>query len=94
MQNENYRSSLAEAVQVLQDVENQVFTAMVNVGFAGEYQDISQLHEPGEVIDLELAMFEDTNDQNLSELADLVKQIAEVKLRIINLNALEIEEEE
>lgn len=94
MQPQDYRDALTEAVNTLQEVENQVFTAMVNVGFAGEYRDISELHEPGEVLNLELAMFEDTNDQNLTSLVELVKEIAAVKMKLINLNALEVEEEE
>ena len=95
MQNElSYRQSLEEAIKVLHQAEIQVFTAMVNVGFSGEYESISRLHEPGEVLNLEVAMFEDTTDTNLNQLVDLVKQIASVKMSLMNLNALKVELED
>ena len=67
---------------------------MVNVGFSGVYKDISRVHEPGDIINMELAMFEDTDDQNLDLLVEAVKKIAEIKESLINLNALEINLEE
>jgi hypothetical protein len=87
----DYNTTLEEAAKVLNEAENMIFTAIVNVGFAGEYLDISQLHEEGEVLNLELPMFEDTDDQNLTLLAELVKEIVAVKERLINLNRLQIE---
>lgn len=94
MQLENYKESLYDAVRVLHNAEQEVFTAMVNIGFAGEYSEISKLHEPGEILDLELAMFEDTGDANLDKMVDLVKAMAGVKESLINLNALDIDLEE
>lgn len=89
-----YKQWLEDAVRTLQNAENEVFTAMVNVAFSGVYKDISRVHEPGDVINMELAMFEDTDDQNLDLLVDAVKKIAETKESLINLNALEIDLDE
>ena len=89
-----YKQWLEDAVHTLQNAENEIFTAMVNVGFSGVYKDISRVHEPGDIINMELAMFEDTGDQNLDLLVDAVKKIAEIKESLINLNALEINLEE
>ena len=86
----DYRQALEEAVRILHGVETEVFTAMVNVGFTGPYEEISRLHEVGEVLNLEVAMFERTGDTNLDALVDLVKQIARVKQQLINLNALNV----
>ena len=87
----DFRTALEEAAAALQEAENLIFTAIVNVGFAGEYFDISQLHEEGEVLNLELPMFEGTDDQNLSILADVLKDIVKARDRLINLNNLQIE---
>jgi hypothetical protein len=94
MKNRNYHEALIEAVKTLHTVEIEVFTAMVNVGFTGPYEEISNLHEVGEVLNLEVAMFENTGDTNLDALTELVKQIAMVKRRLITLNALKIELED
>ena len=94
MATSEYKQWLEDAVHTLQNAENEVFTAMVNVGFSGVYKDISRVHEPGDVINMELAMFEETDDQNLDLLVDLVKKIATIKESLINLNALEIDLDE
>src|SRR6476660_6311042 len=94
MSTTEYKQWLEDAVHTLQNAENEVFTAMVNVAFSGVYKDISRVHEPGDVINMELAMFEETNDQNLDLLVDAVKKIAEIKESLININALEIDLDE
>src|SRR6478735_4871472 len=94
MSSSEYKQWLEDAVHTLQNAENEIFTAMVNVGFSGVYKDISTVHEPGDIINMELAMFEDTGDQNLDLLVDVIKKIAEIKESLINLNALEINLEE
>lgn len=90
MQNTEYREALEEAVRTLHGAERHLFTALVNVGFKGTYADISRLHEVGEVLDLELAMFEGTGDSNLDALAEAVKQVARTKQSLIRLNALQV----
>jgi hypothetical protein len=94
MSSSEYKQWLEDAVHTLQNAENEIFTAMVNVGFSGVYKDISRVHEPGDVINMELAMFEDTDDQNLDFLVEAVRKITEIKESLINLNALEINLEE
>jgi hypothetical protein len=94
MSSEEYKQWLVDAVRTLQNAENEIFTAMVNVGFSGVYKDISRVHEPGDVINMELAMFEDTDDQNLELLVEAVKKIAEIKESLMNLNGIDEEEED
>lgn len=94
MQSPDYREALEDAARALHQAEILVFEAMVNVGFKGQYEDISKVHEIGEVVDLELAMFEDTGDTNLDALVHTIKEIAIAKQQLINLNALDIEFED
>jgi hypothetical protein len=94
MQHPDYRESLEDAVRALHLAEIDLFTAMVNVGFKGVYADIARLHEPDEVLNLELAMFEGTEDANLDALVAIVKQVARTKQSLISLNALTIELED
>ncbi len=90
----DYREALEEAVRTLHKVEIELFTAMVNVGFKGPYDDLSKLHEVGEVINLEVAMFEETGDHNVDLLLEALKNVAKVKQEIVNLNAIDIELED
>lgn len=90
----DYREALEEAVRTLHKVEIELFTAMVNVGFKGPYDDLSKLHEVGEVINLEVAMFEETGDHNVDLLIGALKNVAKVKQEILNINAIDIELED
>jgi hypothetical protein len=90
----DYREALEEAVRTLHKVEIELFTAMVNVGFKGPYDDLSKLHEVGEVINLEVAMFEETGDHNVDLLIGALKNVAKVKQEIVNINAIDIELED
>lgn len=94
MQNRDYREALTESVYALHNAGIELFTAMVNIGFKGVYEDISKVHEVGDVINFELSMFEGTEDQNLDIIVDAIKTIEGAKQTIININALEIAEED
>lgn len=87
---QDYKDTIKDALAALHKAETQIFTALVNVGFAGQYSDISRLHEIGEVLNLEIAMFEDTGDENLTLLVHLVKDVARVKHSLANLNNIDI----
>ncbi|WP_207492773.1 hypothetical protein [Aridibaculum aurantiacum] len=94
MQDEHYKKTLEQAVYALHDAETQVFTAMVNIGFAGVYEDISQVYEHGETINLELAMFENTNDANIDLMVEVINKINTIKNSIMNINNLDIDLED
>jgi spore germination protein GerM len=94
MQTPEYREALEDAVRDLYRAENSLFTAMVNLGFKGTYNDISKLHDVGDVIDLEIAMFENTGDANLDALVAVIKEVAYTRAEITNLNAIQIELED
>ncbi len=91
MQEEHYKKTLEQAVYALHAAETEIFTAMVNAGFAGVYEDISKVYEHGESINLELAMFENTSDTNLDLMVDLIHQIISVKNSLMNLNNLDLD---
>lgn len=88
----DYKAKVFEGLKALAMAERELFTAMVNIGFSGVYDDISKLHSVGEVLDLELAMFEDTDDANLNLYSSMVRKMMETKLRLMNLNNLSEED--
>ncbi len=91
MQGEHYKKTIEQAVYALHEAETEIFTAMVNVGFAGVYEDISKVYDHGESINLELAMFENTSDTNLDLMVDLINQLVSVKNSLMNLNNLDLD---
>jgi hypothetical protein len=90
----DYREALEEAVRTLHRVEIELFTAMVNVGFKGPYDDLSRLHDVGEVINLEVAMFEETGDRNVDLLIESLKKVAQVKQELVDINDIDIDLDE
>jgi len=90
MKTNDYKQTLYDAVTVLHKAETEIFTSMVNVAFAGKYKDISEVHDEGEILNMELAFFENTEDANLDILVESVKNIFNSKNRLMNLNALDI----
>lgn len=94
MQEDHYKKSLEQAVYTLHDTETMIFTAMVNLGFAGVYEDISKVYEHGETINLELAMFENTGDANLDLMVNVLHKLIDAKNSINNLNNLQIDLDE
>jgi hypothetical protein len=94
MQDREYREALIEAVHTLNNAQNEVFTAMVNIGFKGTYKEISEAHEVGDVLNLELSMFENTGDQNLDSLVEAIVSIVRAQQKLINLNDLPITEDD
>lgn len=94
MEDQDYKQTIEDAIRTLHEAEIEVFTAMVNVGFKGAYDEISKLHEVGEILNLEIAMFENTGDNNLDLLVKIVKEISRTKHQMINLNNLDIELED
>ena len=94
MQDQDYKETIEDAIRTLHEAEIEIFTSMVNVGFKGAYDEISKLHEVGEILNLEIAMFENTGDTNLDALVKIVKEISRTKHHLININGLDIELED
>lgn len=87
-QNNDYRHGLTNALESLEDAEGHALNAVVNIAMAGTYQSISRLHEPGEIVEFEPAMFEGLGDTNIDILLRLFYQIRETREKIKNLNGL------
>lgn len=91
MQVKEYREALEDAVYMLHEAELETFSAMVNIGMSGEYVELAKLHEEGEEMKFEVAMFEDTGDTNLDIIIQALRDIAKAKNALINLNALQVD---
>ena len=75
----DYKKTIEDAIIVLHKAEREIFTSTVNMAFAGEYKDISKVHDEGEIIKMEMEFFESSEDINVRTMADIVKKIFEIK---------------
>jgi hypothetical protein len=80
MKDQDYKQTLEDAVLILHKAEIEIFTAMVNVAFSGKYKDISKVHDEGEIINMELDYFENSEDANIDILLEVVKNISMQKI--------------
>ncbi|RYZ83198.1 MAG: hypothetical protein EOP04_20430 [Proteobacteria bacterium] len=95
MQDLDYRNTIIEATDLLSEMEQRLFTAMVNVGMYGVYKEVHEVFCVGDIYHFESEHFEDTGDANLSSLMKLIEQVALTRSQLVNLNALpEINESE
>lgn len=82
-QYQDYQEIINETIEMLEQIENEVFTGMVNLGMGGVYTEIAESFEVGDSYDFELEMFEDTSDNNLNVLVKLVKHIRFAQAKLI-----------
>ena len=92
MQNKKYRKHLGEAVSFLYFAESTVFDWIVNLAFSGIYSDIAEVHENNELVEMDPAYFEDTDDPNVEMLMNLWKRLGLTREKIMNLSAIEEDE--
>jgi hypothetical protein len=90
MQQEAYEEALNNAVRILLRAEIDVFHIIAQVATDGPFKDKISFTDPCEALEMELPMFEHTEDANLQALAAVVKHLCQVRKRLIEENALVI----
>ena len=89
----HYRKTLKLAARHLNEAENNLKDALVNVAFAGVYKEITDVCDKGDEIEMHEAYFENTGDANVDLLFNVVKELYTAKLSLMNLNAIELNED-
>lgn len=90
MTTQNYRDTIVEAINHLNRAQSTMFTAMVNVGMAGQFKELK--FEVGDEVIFELESFEDSGDKNLDVLIALIREMEKTKMSLMNLNAINDDE--
>jgi hypothetical protein len=83
-----YIEALEAASECLDEAEGHALSGVLNIAFAGEYNELGRLYENGEIVEIEPGMFEDTGDANVDLILKLVYEINQVKQTLRNLNGL------
>ena len=92
MEKSQYRNYLIKTINNLDKAEQDTFSGLLNLADNGEYINILDAFEVGDVYKFNIKHFENSDDQNLQRLVYLYKEIATIKNQLINLNAIKVDE--
>lgn len=89
VEEDEYRKKLIDAVQNLSDCKNEIFTSLINVAMLGEFKDIHEAFEVGDIYEFEIEQFKDSKDINVEKMVLLYEFMSETMESIMNINAIE-----
>lgn len=78
------------------EVHEELLERIINLGMAGDYEEVNELFEEGDTFKFDLEMFRETEDQNLQKLISFFDQLEEVMNSLANINGItknELEED-
>lgn len=88
----SYRNKLIEAINYLSDCEGEIFTKMLNVAMSGEFKEIDEVFEEGDIYEFDIEQFRNSKDINVEKLVALHDHMNETIESIANLNAIDLED--
>jgi len=81
-----YREQLIEVTNNLIEMESSLFTDTINVAMLNELTEIDTSFEIGDEYEFTLEQFENSMDQNVNKLVNLIHEIRQTVETIMNLN--------
>jgi hypothetical protein len=90
--NTEYREHLINSVQSLICFEVEMFTNALNIQMSGEYKDLSEPFEMGDVVKFKLSQLKASDDINVLKMVECIEVTRAAILSMINLNNLSEEE--
>lgn len=87
-----YRNTLLKAIINLDSFLEDLNLDIVNLAMNGEFAEVDELFEEGDVVRLNLGDFVDADDQNIQKLVHVFYVISEIKNTLLNTNAIADEE--
>ena len=79
---EQYRSMLTNAIEKLEDIEENLNNLIVNLATAGKWKEWSDSIPVGGTFKFTEEMLKDTGDNNINDIAGLLDEVIRVKERI------------
>lgn len=89
---EPYSSKLVEALATLESTRTKLFDLVINVGMHGVYADINEVLEEGDSYDFTLDHFDNTNDESVQTLVNLVKYVDYTSRKLMKINEISPEQ--
>lgn len=90
---ENYKLAITEACTKIVDTRNELFSSLISVAMSGEYKELDEAFEEGDVFNFELAHFSFSKDVNVQKLYELIQKMEETYVSLLNLNGMSEEED-
>ena len=82
----NYRVAVLEAVNSLKQMKDTLNQRMLNIAMSGEFKEVDDLFEVGDIIQTDEEMFRNCEDTNIRVLLALRKDVSVVIDKLININ--------
>lgn len=85
---ENYKLAIREACTKIVDARHELFSSLIGVAMSGEYKELDEAFEKGDIFNFELAHFSESKDVNVQELYELIQKLEETYVSLLNLNGM------
>lgn len=85
---ENYKLAIREACTKIVEARHELFSSLVSVAKSGEYQELDEAFEEGDIFNFELAHFSESKDVNVQTLYELIQKLEETYVSLLNLNRM------
>lgn len=85
---ENYKNAIQEACTKIVDARQEIFSSMISVAMSGEYKELDEAFEEGDIFNFELEHFSDSKDVNVQKLYELIQKLEETYVSLLNLNGM------
>ncbi len=86
----NYRFTVIEAIDFLNQTKNELFVKLVNIAMAGEYGDLS--FGEGDEMPADISYFKNCEDQNVQALVKQLQAIQDIINYLMNVNNIKDDE--
>lgn len=90
---ENYKLAISEACTKIVDARHELFSSLIGVAMSGEYKELDEAFEEGDVFNFELEHFSNSKDVNVQKLHELIRKMEETYVSLLNLNGMSEAEE-
>ena len=90
--NSDYQEAIIEAIKTLSDSEHPIFGSALRMLMSEEWKEINEAFDEGQNYTFSLAQMEDTSDQNVLTLVEVIKNLRTAVLTLQNLNGIKDEE--
>lgn len=93
MQSPHYKENLKEALKNLIQVNESIFSSLIDISMQGELKEWNDSVPIGEVHNFDFALFKNSDDTNIQLLVKIMEHVNDTFHTIKNINSIEMEEE-
>jgi hypothetical protein len=85
----NYRNLLIETTNYLIETRHNLFGNALNIAMANELDDVNKVFAEGDTYNFQIEHLDNSNDENLQQLVDLIRKIEATVDFITNVNSID-----